>query len=39
MVEQYGNAVAKSNTTGISSSIEKEMLRMQEAQLNPRGTL
>lgn len=38
MVEEYGKKVAASNTTGISASIEKEMLKMQEAQLNPRGT-
>lgn len=39
MIEQYGQKVAGSKTTGISTSIEREMLRMQEEQLNPRGNL
>lgn len=37
MVEQYGQLVANSGQTRISASIEKEMLRMQEEQRNPRG--
>lgn len=37
LVEQYGNMVAKSGQTGIAENLEREMLRMQEAQLNPRG--
>ena len=36
MVEQYGTIVAKSGQTGLSAQLEKQMLKMQEEQLNPR---
>lgn len=36
MVEQYGHVVAESGQTGLSASIEKAILRMQEEQSNPR---
>jgi peptidoglycan hydrolase FlgJ len=39
MTEQYGKIVAESGQTGISASLEKEMLKMQEAQQNPHGTV
>ena len=39
MTEQYGRLVAESGQTKISSSIEREMLRMQEHQQNPRGVV
>jgi len=37
MVEQYGQLVANSGQTKISTSIEKEMLKMQEQQSDPHG--
>ena len=35
MIEQYGTKVSQSGQTGISTTLEKEMLRMQELQQNP----
>lgn len=37
MIEQYSEMAAKSGQVGIANNIEREMLRMQEQQLNPRG--
>lgn len=39
MVDQYAQLTAKTGQTKISSSIEREILRMQEEQKNPRGNV
>lgn len=39
MVDQYAQLTAKTGQTKISASIEREMLRMQEEQRNPRGNV
>lgn len=36
MIQEYGTIIANSGQTGLSSQIERQMLRMQEEQLNPR---
>lgn len=38
MIEQYGTIIAKSNQTGLSAHLEKQMLKMQEEQLDPRNS-
>jgi Rod binding domain-containing protein len=38
MIQEYGNKIANSGQTKIAPMLEKEMLRMQEDQKNPRGT-
>ena len=38
MIEQYGTIIAKSGQTGLSSQLEKQMLKMQEEQLDPRNS-
>jgi len=39
MIEQYGKIVADSGQTKISDMLAKEMLRMQEKQLDPRSNV
>jgi Rod binding domain-containing protein len=39
MIEQYSNKIASSGQTKIGSSLEKEMLKMQELQQNPNKPL
>ena len=36
MVNEYGNTMAKSGQAGIAPVLEREMLRLQELQRNPR---
>jgi flagellar protein FlgJ len=35
MIEHYGTKISQSRQTGISETLEKEMLRLQELQQNP----
>lgn len=37
MIEQYGTIIANSGQTGLSAQLEKQMLKMQEEQLDPRN--
>lgn len=36
LVEQYGTIIANSGQTGLSTQLEKQMLKMQEEQHDPR---
>lgn len=37
LIEQYSEMAARSGQVGLADQLEKEMLRMQEAQLDPRN--
>lgn len=37
LIEQYSEMAAKSGQVGLADQLEKEMLRMQEAQIDPRS--
>ena len=39
MVDQYAQLTAKTGQTKIAASVEREILRMQEEQRNPRGNV
>lgn len=39
MVDQYAQLTAKTGQTKIAATVEREILRMQEEQRNPRGNV